>query len=290
MVVSEPLTRVVLGPADLAGGLALSDAAGWNQTAEDWALFIERGRVLGCRADSGELVATAATLPYADGQGWISMVLVDPAWRHRGLATELMNECVVSLRSTGITPVLDATPAGAAVYRRIGFVAGFEFERWEAERPVADAGTSAARVAGSDDTVRTAAAADLHLIAALDASGSGVDRRDLLAAFLARGATRAWLTRDAAGFVLARAGRRATQIGPLVAADARDALTLLDAALGRLGGRVFIDVPVRSTLLGERLAQLGFRRQRPFVRMARGAAAALSGSARQFALAGPEFG
>ena len=43
MAPSEALTLVVLGPADAPDGLALSEAAGWNQTAEDWRLFSRTG-------------------------------------------------------------------------------------------------------------------------------------------------------------------------------------------------------------------------------------------------------
>ena len=53
---------------------------------------------------------------------------------HRGLATRLLS----ALRRgrcapRGRVPVLDATPAGAAVYRHAGFVPGFAIERWEGD-------------------------------------------------------------------------------------------------------------------------------------------------------------
>ena len=103
MAASEAATRVVLDEDDVPGALALSDASGWNQTAEDWLQFLRHGRVLGVRSALGEIVATGAALPYDASQGWISMVLVTPAWRHRGLATELLNDCVSQLRARGIT-------------------------------------------------------------------------------------------------------------------------------------------------------------------------------------------
>ena len=123
MAPSEALTLVVLGPDDAPDGLALSDAAGWNQTAEDWRFFVRQGRVFGLRAaDDGRLVATAAALPYGGsvggGIGWISMVLVAAERRHQGLATSLMGHCIAHLRALGATPVLDATPAGQPAYAK----------------------------------------------------------------------------------------------------------------------------------------------------------------------------
>ncbi len=118
--------------------MLLSDAAGWNQTADDWRLFIEQGQVLGCRSADGRLVATGAALPYANvdtpqrGLGWISMVLVSSEWRHRGLATALLHDAIDWLRQRNLTPLLDATPAGQAVYTQLGFQPGLAFERWQA--------------------------------------------------------------------------------------------------------------------------------------------------------------
>ena len=80
--------------------LLLSDEAGWNQNAADWAVFFKYGTVLGFAIADG-LVATAAALPYGDAFGWISMVLVTAEWRRRGLATRLTAACTSLLRDAG---------------------------------------------------------------------------------------------------------------------------------------------------------------------------------------------
>ena len=283
MASSDVLAIEPLALDDVAGGLALSDAAGWNQTADDWAFFIDAGAAFGVRDEAGTLIATAAALPYDAATGWISMVLVDPAHRHRGIASQLVDACVASLLAAGRTPVLDATPAGAAVYAKIGFVAGFAFARWEGEGAVTIAAGDA------QDGVAAVTSLDETLIA-LDTSACGVDRAPLLRSFLSRPATRAWLAPRGDGFALRRAGRRAVQIGPIVAADAAAALDLLALALDGIAGRVFIDVPVHRGSMADTLTRRGFARQRPFVRMALGAARAAAAREHVFALAGPEFG
>ena len=115
MAASEALAIERLVRADVEGGLRLSDAARWNQTAEDWAFFVDQGEAFAIRDSADGLVATAAALPYGGGVGWISMVLVDARHRHQGLATRLLGACVDTLRGGGRVPVLDATPDGAAV-------------------------------------------------------------------------------------------------------------------------------------------------------------------------------
>ena len=283
-----PLDIDRLTSDDIAGGLALSTAAGWNQTADDWNFFIEHGHSVGCRDPSGRLVATAAALPYGSDLGWISMVLVAAEARHRGHATALLGDCIETLRAAGRTAVLDATPAGFEVYRRVGFVAGFTFERWQGNGGATDAADAFDEATNG---VVEGAADDASTIAALDTAASGIERSALMRAFVARPSTRVWLTSKRTGFAVARAGARATQIGPVVAATQSDAVALLETALNAVRGRVLVDVPEHVGAVAGVLADRAFTRQRPFTRMAQGAGAdVLAKHERVHALAGPEFG
>jgi GNAT superfamily N-acetyltransferase len=284
MALSEALAIERLSAADVAGGLALSGAAGWNQSADDWAFIVAEGGAIGVRDSVGRLVASAATLPYDGGVGWISMVLVDVDHRHRGWATRLVAACSETLKRSGRVPVLDATPAGAEVYRRGGFVAGFAFERWQGEIAAADRSIGGARPVDLGDAKVLAA------LIALDRSISGVGRAALWRSFASRPATRAWLADDGSGFVVARAGPRATQVGPLVAGNEASAQALAASALDATAGSVFIDVATHQPALQSELARRGFARQRPFVRMALEATPVLVASTGLFAVAGPEFG
>lgn len=276
---AEALRPVALTLADIPAALRLSGEAGWNQTAEDWAVFIERGRVFGLAAPDAAPVATAAILPYG-GLAWISMVLVTARWRHRGLARRLMETCIDALRRDGLTPVLDATPAGAEVYRPLGFAPLSGLQRWEgAGRP----GPGAAGM-----PIRPMAASDLERVAALDGAAFGADRRFLIEALLDRPGARGFVAED--GFVALRPGRRATQIGPLVAACAATATALLDAALAAAPGPVLLDASEARLDLSALLEARGFRRQRPYLRMALGRERPFGDPARLLIVAGPEFG
>jgi len=282
MARSEGLDGVILGPADIAGGLALSVAAGWNQIADDWAFFISQGHGSGFRSAADGLVATTAALVYGGGCAWISMVLVAEAWRHRGLASLLLERTLWRLEALHATPMLDATPAGEPVYRHLGFRTGFAFDRWEGSGvDVSGASTGAA--------LHPLARDDLDRVVALDTAVTQLGRRALLQNFTARSGTAGWVTSDGTGFVLVRAGHRATQLGPLVAASPEQAQTLLLTALAQVRGPVFLDVPRRWSHLSGWLESHAFTRQRPYVRMAHGGAP-LGCDDRQFVLAGPEFG
>ena len=61
-------------------------------------------------------------------------------------------------------------------------------------------------------------------------------------------------------------------MGPLVAQNESDALSLLDAAIDSTPGTIFVDVPDVWAEMAARLGRRGFRVQRPFLRMALGRA------------------
>ena len=274
------LRAVELSIEDVSAGLKLSNEAGWNQTAADWAIFIRHGKVFGLK-HGNELIATSAILPYS-GFGFVSMVLVTPTWRNRGLATRLMEEAIHALRSLALVPVLDATPAGAIVYRRMGFEPIFDLGRWErtATAPKrSSTGRAARQPAGRER---------LNLLAQMDAESFGSARRFLFEEFMQRAQTQVFLCDD--GFVMTRMGDRAVQVGPLAARTEAAGRDLLAATLTSLAGPVFLDVAERFSDLRAWLETNGFSRQRPFQRMALGRTGAFGRPACQMVTAGPEFG
>ena len=261
-----------LSAADIDGACRLSEEAGWNQTGEDWNVFIQHGSTFGLRR-SGTLVATAAALPYGSGFGFIAMVLVTQADRHRGLATQLVNACVNLLCAHGLKPVLDATEAGRPVYRKLGFTDAFMLQRWK--------GTATG-------TAVPLALPTVDELAPIDAVGFGAERRFLLKSFLSRTGCQA--IRAGNGFALARPGRHAMHIGPVVADSETQAILLVQALLDRLVGPVIIDIQSSWTSLATFLRQRGFHPQRSFMRMALDCVKPFGDPSRLFAAAGPEFG
>jgi GNAT superfamily N-acetyltransferase len=249
--------------------LLLSQEAGWNQTAADWAAFITHGTVLGFAMDD-RLVATAAVLPYGPAFGWLSMVLVTAEWRRRGLATRIVTACTSLLLDSGRAALLDAAPDATAMYAKLGFVPLCMMERWGGQG-------SGAEVAASSPSI------DL----ALDQSAFGADRRFLLDDFLSRPGSLAF--QSPKGFALLRQGAVASHLGPIVAEPA-EAPALAATAIRAATGHVFIDVLDAGSRLTPMLTSHGFRPQRRFTRMALGLSALPGNPARLLAAAGPEFG
>jgi len=273
-----------LGEPHLAGCLALSQAAHWNQNAADWRLMLEIGSGWGVTLEDGTLAASTLVLPYG-GFAWISMVLVLPQHRRSGYATQLLRRALADLARRALTPILDATPAGRAVYVQEGFRDTWGFRRFRLNQSIA----APARAQG----IRPLRESDWKQVLALDAAAFGASRERLLRSLAARLPQAALVAEEdgaLAGFLLGRDGREAHQLGPLVARSGGAARALLGAGLAAVRAPLYIDLVDREPALTAWLESQGFEFQRPFTRMVHGAPAAPGEAGLVFCPAGPELG
>ena len=243
------------------------------------------GRGWGITAADGALAASTLALPYGERFAWIAMVLVLPAHRRRGYASRLLRVALEEMKQQKRVALLDATPAGHAVYVQEGFRDFWGFKRFA---------LSAGNFVPGNKEIRQLEQKDWKPILQLDAPAFGGSRELVLRNLAARQPKAAFVAeRDGQviGFVLAREGREAMQIGPLVARDAAIARELLGAALARAGAPVYVDIADHAAPLQSWALARGFSVQRPFTRMAHGPEAAAPGDASLvYCPAGPELG
>ncbi len=238
---------------DIPPALALCRVSGWNQLPEDWIRFVDH-QPDGCFAADidGKLVGTVTTIRYETKLAWIGMMLVDPNYRRRGIATALMNRALQYLQSLQIKCIkLDATPEGQLVYQRLGFQAEWEFHRWEFLREVQD----------------------VHPDEASDFDADHFGRLDLEAFGAAR---QRWLQRMAAesiccvqanGFGMIRPGHLAAYLGPIIADDPHAALNIIESLVSQVSGTIFWDIPGPNKKAVELAMRLGFQPVRDLTRM-----------------------
>ncbi len=275
-----------LGAADVSAALALSTAEGWNQTESDWRRLL-RLEPSGCFAarDGNRLIGTVTTTPYGRALAWIGMMIVHPDCRGKGIGTALMRRALDYLRGLGVATVkLDATPAGLPLYESIGFTAEAEVERWTGvAQPHAAAAPTPANAASRATVVE------------LDRTAYGADRSRLIDLLLTDGQCDP-LAVDSppgspVGFALARAGRSATYLGPVVATTAAAAERLVEEMLRRLAGTdLCVDLHRGGVLDPGVLAAGGLSLQRVLTRMAFGPRTEAGAGRSICASAGPEFG
>lgn len=276
---------------DIADALALSVEAGWNQIAADWRIFLELGEAYGLTAEDegGRLIASAAILPHGDRFGWISMVLVTAARQRRGLASWLLRHSIEALEARRLVPLLDATPAGRAVYLGLGFEDCWSLRRLVLRQPP----RAGAEAVPEGVLVRPLKEEDWAPAIAYDRAAFGAERGTLLRRLAKRLPPAALIAErggEIAGVLLGRDGRVMSQLGPLVAADDAVARALLGRAAAAVGAPLAIDVADRHARLGEWLGGVGFSSERPLTRMVCGRNAAFDDPASLFAIAGPELG
>lgn len=278
-----------MGERHVAGAMALSHAANWNQCEADWRMLLRLGKGWGLSAADGTLVASIVVLPYGDKFAWMSMVLVSPEHRRHGYASRMLRLALAYLQSRGLTAVLDATPAGHEVYLQEGLrdTWGFQRYRLEAMHPV----SCLPDTPGLE--LRSLTAADWPRVLALDLPAFGASREKLLRALCAR-LPEAALVAERGGklcaYLLGREGREARQLGPLVAEDRSAAQALLAHALARIAGPLYIDLVDRHAEFRNWALQQGFEVQRPFTRMVRGADRAPGDNQSVMLAGGPELG
>ena len=275
-------------PDDIPAGLRLCRHANWNQVAADWEFFL-KSSPQGCIValdDAADVIGTVATIAYGDAFSWIAMVLVDPQHRRAGVGTHLLHE---ALGVTGkATARLDATPAGRAVYRPLGFRDEYALQRMV--RPVT---VTAERVPLQPDRrIRRMSDADFADVVANDRDVFGADRSALLTMCRSEAPEYGWTIGEGRidGYLFGRHGHMFEHIGPLVARDEATAARLVDACVSHHQDRAFIiDVPLRPSWTAS-LESAGFTPLRPFTRMRRGEPHFQERVERTFAITGPEFG
>lgn len=272
---------------DLGAALELTRVASWNQLKEDWEAFMELGRLRCAKELGGRIVATIGLLPLGRAITWISLVLVLPEHRGRGLASRMMHWAVERAREEGWTAMLDATEAGSHVYRKIGFKTTDRLYRCVLE------GSGGTDSAGDFDGLVRMGSGDVAEAAAWEHARSGIDRHDLMASWLGGGRVRGWLARDADGringFSLSRPGHNFSHLGPVHADDAALFREQVRRHQRELRGPLLMDLTATGLDQARETWGRHVRVEREFLRMGLGGPLP-SIPKGQYAIAGPEFG
>ena len=285
-MIEQPVQIRSMTGGDIHAGMRLRQAAGWNQTEQDWRRFLELAPD-GCFVATldGEVCGTATALRYGTRVGWLGMVLVDPAVRSRGIGSRLFRHAMEHLKHAGVsTQKLDATPQGYPIYRGLGFLDEYVLERWE--RP-------SGPVNGSPLPRMTSE--DLDRVCGWDREVFGADRSSLLKCLWREGRRYCFAARrgsEIRGYCLGRAGSRAHYAGPWVAEQGTGAAQeVFRSLLAEVSGEaVYVDIRRDCAEARQILANAGFHVQRMLTRMYLGADRCAGQPELVYGIAGPELG
>jgi len=155
---------------------------------------------------------------------YIGLVAVHPTYQRRGIAMAMMQHTLRWAAERGNPVVqLDASPNGAPLYERLGFV--------DDEKTNVFAQDDCPALPRESPRVAPLRPGDLEDVAAFDAPIFGTGRPGVLRELLAAAPERAFVARDASGAVTGYLFSQANTIGPWAARTAEDAEVLLAAAL-----------------------------------------------------------
>jgi ribosomal protein S18 acetylase RimI-like enzyme len=267
-----------MSSADIAPALCLCRECGWNQLREDWQRLLDYDPT-GCFVAicDGKLAGTVTTTRYGRDLGWIGMMLVDPTFRRRRIATALIQHSVRYLKSRSVRCIqLDATPHGELVYRKLGFECDWKFHRWSREE-------SAAGIQTNPPNTST------HLpdaAVALDQSEFGADRRDFLNLLVQ--ASYIHVMRD--GYGMLRPGFLASYLGPVCATTPTIAESIITVLCRRADQTMFWDIPTPNRNAIRIARSLGFAPIRDLMRMSLVGTRSDPDLRLQYALADPAAG
>jgi GNAT superfamily N-acetyltransferase len=269
----------VITAADIPGAMRLKEAAGWNQTEQDWRNLMRLAPegCFGVDVD-GKLAATTTAVTFGRDLAWIGMVLTHPENRGQGLARKLMEHALRYLEGRAAWIKLDATDMGRPLYEKLGFREECKIERWS--RP--------ANTHNSAGLTPDGCAVPLsRSMKELDSAACGADRSEMLS-ILVQIESRATPT----AYAMGRAGSKATYFGPCVARSGNEAAALLDEFLEcHPGESIYWDLLPHNEEAAGIATERGFRPLRKLVRMAiPGASPFTRDDNLVYAIAGFEFG
>jgi GNAT superfamily N-acetyltransferase len=287
----------LLSPDDLEDAMRLSSTAGWNQRIEDWRMLLSLAPGSSFAAfNDDRVIGTAIGIDYGRFS-WIAMMLVEPAWRGRGIGRRLL-EAAMNAVPANLPIRLDATPMGRPLYQSCGFEDEALLTRHVAEpaqRTVPQ---------GRPDTpatMRPMTPQDLDAVLEQDHVVFGGNRRAVLEWSCDSASEYCHILDTDVGvaqYCLGRRGRLFDQVGPVVAADDASACALVRAALAAGKERALvIDAYDERTAFASWLGACGFAAERPLFRMRRPAERPVPNvheetarsSLREVAIFGPEF-
>ena len=268
---------------DLAAAHALSRQAQWPHRLEDWDFMLKVGIGVVAGRD-GVVVGTTLAWPYGEDAATLGMVIVSPDCRGGGVGRKLMHAMFERLGDRAIQ--LNATDAGLALYKSLGFVTTGGIHQHQG------AAFSVPIISlRRGERVRPLGAGDEAAIIDLDHQATGFHRGALIADLL-KTAQGVVLDRggEAVGFALFRRFGLGYAIGPAIAPDAQGAKALISHWLGSNAGMFTrLDVPYESGLSAW-LENLGVPDVGRVITMVRGEPPVREGPAATFAIASQALG
>ncbi|MNW29081.1 acetyltransferase [compost metagenome] len=251
------LTLEQLSIEDTAGLLQLTTHVQWDYSEQEVHTLLKVGTIFGHRNPSGQIVSSAAILPYGERLASIGLVIVNDQYRGYGLGGSLMQACIEAIPEH-VPLMLIATTQGEPLYKKLGFrtvssVYKLLRDSTVIPLPEREVPTKYSIVPFTDEL--------LPALTRLDESSIGADRKQLMEARVQQADRVMVATKpdgSLVGYGMAVPVSDKLVLGPIVGADAAMAVQLIEALAEGASRILRIDIPEGQEELRDLLQQLGF--------------------------------
>ncbi|MGB9585846.1 MAG: GNAT family N-acetyltransferase [Anaerolineales bacterium] len=197
-----------------------------------------------------------------DRFAYIGMMVVLPAWQRQGIGRKIFEHILDWIERNKIPlALLDATEAGAALYRQYGFN--------EVDQACQYICVQSPTVSHPSPLVNLATMQDIPELAEFDRPLFGANRMRVFQTYLKDYPERFFIKRDEQGRIRGYLLAQSSRLGAWAALTSDDAFDLVEAALSLpFEGELNVIAPAANPSVAQLLAQLGFRFERALPHMA----------------------
>ncbi|WP_340085052.1 GNAT family N-acetyltransferase [Siminovitchia sp. FSL H7-0308] len=250
------LTLVPFDKSDVPGLIELSASVGWDYDKKEIGTVLSSGKIFGHKNAEGEIVSSAAIIPYDTFLASIGMVIVHKNFRGMGLGKEATKKCIESVSKETVI-MLIATEEGKPLYEKMGFNTVDFVHKYICDHYIANTKP----LNNSEIIIEEFSEVDIDELLKLDEDAFGDKRSRFLMARIKQ-CEKCLVVKDNNGLIvgygLSISGPINLILGPIVAPDYQTAIVLIDKLSSKHQGKLRIDVPSGNNEFMMLLEKSGF--------------------------------
>lgn len=235
--------------------IKLSTSVNWDYDEHEIRTVMSSGKIFGHKNAEGEIVSSAAIIPYDTDLASIGMVIVNKEYRGLGLGKKATNKCIDSV-SKDTTIMLISTEDGKPLYENLGFITVDYVHKYLSDRY-----NQTQMFINREIPLENYSEYDFNEIVELDLAAFGDNRRKFLLNRIDQ-SKKCLVVRNPMGkiigFGLSIIGPINLILGPIVAPDSQTAAIIIDGLAFNHRGNLRIDVPSSNDELMLFLEKSGF--------------------------------
>lgn len=254
---SMPFNLERLKRNDIPDLIALSQSVGWDYDREELEMTFSSGIIFGHKNKDGQVISSAAVIPYGQILASIGLVIVHREYRGAGLGKSVTKACINAV-SSQVPLMLIATQEGQPMYESLGFKKVSSVHKFMCDQFISTYDTLRENLY----EIKPYSSNDFAHIVKLDENAVGANRSDFLKVRIHQ-SKECFIVKDLTGHTLGFGMSIQTPqnliLGPLVAPHDYIAELLVCKLAEGYQGKLRVDVPTGKKEFMDFLIKHGFK-------------------------------